>query len=118
MSIGLGIFIGCLPLYGLHLWLCLGVCLPLGLDAVAAYSAANISNPLVAPFLIVAEVETGSYLLRGTGAPLDLDSARRLGAGAFLTEAALGSVLVGVALALVGTSLAFALTRARATPTE
>lgn len=120
VSIALGVFIGCLPLYGLHLWLCLGVCLPLGLDAVAAYSAANISNPFFAPFLIWAEIETGSLLLRGVGAPLDLDGVRRLGITGFLSEAALGSAVVGSALALVGGSLAWALTRrsANADPLE
>ena len=49
-----------LPLYGLHFPLCLAVCLPLQLDVVVAYLAANISNPLVAPFLVTAEVEIGS----------------------------------------------------------
>lgn len=117
VSIGLGVFIGCLPLYGLHLWLCLGVCLPLGLDAVAAYSAANISNPFFAPFLIWAEIEAGSYLLRGVGAPLDLDGVRQLGVAGFLGEAALGSVIVGGVLALALGWVAWALTR-RSASTE
>ena len=65
LSVGLGLFIGCLPLYGFHLPLCLVVCIPFGLDAVLAYVAANISNPLVAPFLVLSEVVIGSWLLHG-----------------------------------------------------
>lgn len=113
ISIALGVFIGCLPLYGLHIWLCLAVCLPLRLDAVAAYFAANISIPVVAPFLIFAEIETGSYLLRGVGAPLTIEGVKHLGIGGFLAEAALGSVVVGGALALFFGGLAWLITRKR-----
>jgi uncharacterized protein (DUF2062 family)/SAM-dependent methyltransferase len=113
VSIGLGVFIGCLPTYGFHIWLCLAVCVPLQLDAVAAYFAANISNPLVAPFLIVGEVETGSYMLHGVPAPFDLSGARRVGIGGFLAEAALGSLVVGGGLALALGGLTWVLTRGR-----
>jgi uncharacterized protein (DUF2062 family) len=116
LSIALGVFIGCLPTYGLHIWLCLAVCLPLRLDAVAAYFAANISNPFVAPFLIFAEIETGSYLLRGVAAPLSIEGVRRLGVGGFLGEAALGSLVVGGALAIFFGALAWLVTRRPASP--
>ena len=99
-------FIGCLPVYGLHVWLCLALCVPLGLDAVAAFFASNISNPLVAPLLIVAEVEVGSYLLHRRGAPFDLAAARELGFAGFFSEALLGGVVVGALLAVLGGALA------------
>ena len=53
---GVGLFIGALPLYGLHFPLCAAVCLPLRLDLVAAYLAAQVSNPFVAPFLVFSTV--------------------------------------------------------------
>lgn len=103
-----GIFIGCLPLYGLHLPLCALVCLPLRLDLVTCYLAANISNPLFAPFLLIAEAELGSRILHGSSAALDnslplAETARR-----FALELAVGAPLVGVILGIGLGAFAFA----------
>ncbi len=111
VSVAIGLFIGTLPLYGLHLPLCLALCVPLRLDFPVAYLAANISNPLLAPFLVFAEIEIGSYVMRGVPAPVDLESARRVGVGGLLLEAMVGGVLLGAVLALIGGSLAWALAR-------
>lgn len=111
LSVAVGLFIGCQPLYGLHLPLCLLVCMPFRLDAVVAYLAANISNPLLAPFLLIAEVELGSLLLHGAPVAFDLAAARTTGIAGFARQAALGSVLIGALLALVGGSVASAISR-------
>jgi uncharacterized protein (DUF2062 family) len=104
-SVAVGLFIGCLPLYGLHFVLCLAVCLPLRLDLLVAYLAANISNPLIAPLLVVLEVETGALLLTGRTVPFDLERARETGIAGFVEQAALGSLVVGAALAALGGAL-------------
>jgi uncharacterized protein (DUF2062 family) len=111
LAVAIGLFIGCLPLYGLHLALCLVVCVPRRLDSVLAYLAANISNPFVAPFLITLEIEIGSLLLTGEHAAFDLERARATGIAGFFQQAAAGSVFVGGALALLGGLLAFVLAR-------
>lgn len=64
-SVAIGTFIGCLPVYGLHLPLVFLVCLRLRLDGAIAYVAANISNPFVAPFLVAAQVQVGAYVVDG-----------------------------------------------------
>lgn len=104
-SVAVGLFIGCLPLYGLHFVLCLAVCLPLRLDLFVAYLAANISNPLIAPLLVVLEVETGALLLTGRTVPFDLERARETGITGFVAQAALGSLVVGAVLAGLGGAL-------------
>lgn len=114
MSVALGLFIGCLPLYGFHLPLCLLVCVPFGLDAVLAYVAANISNPFVAPFLVVSEVEVGSWLLHGHGFGFDLEAAKHPNFARIAAEIALGSVVVGALLGLLGGVLAASVARRRA----
>jgi uncharacterized protein (DUF2062 family) len=111
LAVAIGLFIGCLPLYGLHLALCLVACVPRRLDSVLAYLAANISNPFVAPFLITLEIEIGSLLLTGEHAAFDLERARATGIAGFFQQAAAGSVFVGGALALLGGLLAFVLAR-------
>jgi SAM-dependent methyltransferase len=107
VAVAIGLFIGCQPLYGLHFVLVLAVCLPLDLDAVLAYLAANISNPLVAPFLIFAEVEAGSYLSSGGFVSFDIAKARATGAAGFARQLLLGGLVVGALVALLGFGLAW-----------
>jgi uncharacterized protein (DUF2062 family)/trans-aconitate methyltransferase len=113
LAVALGLFIGCLPVYGLHFVLCLLICLPLGLDLVLAYLVANISNPLVAPFLITLEVEIGSLLSTGHHAAFTLERARQTGILGFAFQAALGSVVVGLVLGALGSAIAYAIARRR-----
>jgi uncharacterized protein (DUF2062 family)/2-polyprenyl-3-methyl-5-hydroxy-6-metoxy-1,4-benzoquinol methylase len=63
-AVALGVFIGCTPLYGLHLALCVLFARLLGLNRVKTYLAAHISTPLLMPFLLFFEVQTGR-LVRG-----------------------------------------------------
>ena len=106
-AVGLGLFIGCLPLYGLHFALCSLICLPFGLDLVLAYLVANISNPLVAPFLVTLEVEVGSLLTTGHHAAFTLARAKQTGFLGFVWQAGVGSVIVGGGLAALGAGLAY-----------
>lgn len=59
-SVALGAFIGCLPIFGLHLPVVLLLCLRFRLDGALAYLAANISNPFMAPFIVAAEIQVGA----------------------------------------------------------
>ena len=101
-SVAAGLFIGSLPLFGLHFPLCVLVCVPFRLDVVTAYIAANISNPLFAPFLIAGEIQLGSLLLDGHFVGFDLARARAMGVTGFVEQAAVGSVVTGALLALLG----------------
>lgn len=101
-AVAIGLFIGCLPVFGLHLPLVLAVCLPLRQDAAVAYLAANVSNPLMAPWLIAAEVQAGSWLLTGALVPFDASMARVAGVSGYVQFAAVGAVAVGAVLALAG----------------
>jgi len=106
-AVALGLFIGCQPVYGLHFVLVLGVCLPLRLDAVLSYLAANISNPFLAPFLIATEVETGAYLTTGHFVAFDAAQAKAMGAAGFAQHLFVGSAVLGALLAGVGFAVAF-----------
>ena len=98
-AIACGVFIGCLPFYGFHLLICWVVGWACRLNRLKLYLAANISNPFVAPFLLFAELQTGSYLRRGAFHTLTLDAVRQTGAVALGVDLLLGSVVVGGALA-------------------
>lgn len=101
-SVAVGLFIGSQPVYGLHFPLCVAACAPLRLDVVTAYIAANISNPLFAPFLLALEVEVGSLVLDGRHVGFDLARAKELGVSGYALHTAVGAIFVGAFLALVG----------------
>src|SRR5512139_1074543 len=63
-AIGLGVLIGCSPLYGLHLLICWAAGWCLGLNRLKMYVAANISNPLMAPLIVLTELQTGAWMRR------------------------------------------------------
>jgi SAM-dependent methyltransferase len=97
--VALGVFIGCQPFYGFHLLICWGVGWLLGLNRLKLYLAANISNPFVAPFLIFAELQVGSYLRRGRFQPLTVDAVRATGVTTLGLDLLLGGVVIGALLA-------------------
>lgn len=110
-SAGLGAFIGSLPLYGLHLPLCVLAGKLLGLNRVTMYLAANLSNPLFAPFLIWLEVEVGSLLRTGTFYGLTVDGIADLDPWTVALDLAIGSVVVGTVAGLAIGLTAFAVLR-------
>lgn len=113
-AVGLGVFIGCLPLYGLHFFLCVGAARLFHLSRVKTYLAANLSNPLVAPFLLYLEYGVGHWIFAGSWPALRLDQFRSAGALTVGRDLVVGSLVLGVVLAGLFGVLAFYLTdRAR-----
>lgn len=106
-SVGVGLAIGVTPLYGFHLPLVLGVCLPLGLDAPVAYVAANISLPFIAPFLSIAEIEIGARITTGAWLALTRESLAHFGIKPFLREIVIGTLVFSPLAAFVGGTLTF-----------
>ena len=100
-AVAAGVFIGCLPLYGLHLALCLAAGRLLGLNRMKAYLAAQLNNPLTAPFLIAAEIGAGRLLRGGSLAGLAPARLAERGAAAGIgLDLALGSLAVGTVLGM------------------
>lgn len=102
-SIAVGTFVGCTPFYGLHLPFCIFVCRLLRLNIVKATLAAQISNPIFAPFLIFIEFAVGRWLLAGRLPTLSFQEVSGLGLKELGLSLLLGSVVVGLILgALLG----------------
>jgi len=108
-AIGVGVFIGCSPFYGFHLILCIAVSSLLRLNRLKTYLAANISIPLVAPWLLLAELQTGALIRRGTLHQLSIAAIRTTGAVAIGMDVLIGSLVVGGALAALAAWGTFAL---------
>lgn len=109
-SVAVGAFIGCLPIFGLHLPIVLLLSLRLRLDGALAYVAANISNPFFAPFLFAGQVQLGALVLEGKlpemGTKLEMAHAL----SSFPKYLAVGSPLVGIGAAVVLGAFALAFT--------
>jgi len=99
-ALGVGAFIGCLPIYGAHLLLVAAVGWLLGLNRLRMYVAANISNPLFAPALILAEVQTGAWVRRREFHDVTLQAIRATEPWVYGIDLAVGSVIVGTVLGL------------------
>src|SRR5215204_5381958 len=98
-AVALGVFIGSLPVYGFHLLICWIAGFAFGLNRLKMYLAANISNPLVAPWLLFTEVQTGAWLRRGEFHPLTLEEVKTTGVAELSLDLLVGSVFVAGVLA-------------------
>jgi SAM-dependent methyltransferase len=113
-AIGVGVFIGCLPFYGLHLLLCWLTGWFLGLNRLKIYVAANISNPLFAPTLIFTELQMGAWFRRGAFHPLTRHTARTANLSVFGFDILIGSLVLGVTLGAILAALTYASSRGNA----
>lgn len=110
-AMAVGVFLGCTPFYGFHWALCLLAGGLLGLNRLQVYAAANLSNPLLAPLLVFAEVQAGAWLRRGHAWPLERGAFANLDPWMFGGDLLVGSLAVGLVLALLAGLAAFALIR-------
>ncbi len=113
-AIAVGVFIGCLPFYGFHLLLCVLVGWLFRLNRLKIYLAANISNPLLAPWLLFAELQTGSWLRRGAFHSVTLDTIKSTGVAVLGADLLVGSVAIGATLAALAAWATFATVRGSA----
>lgn len=104
-AIGLGLLIGSTPFVGFHLLLTIGLGKLFRLNRFKTYLAANISNPLVAPFLYASEIQIGSYLRTGHVYSAALVDQIRLQGLAI--DVLIGAAVVGPALGLAGFALTY-----------
>jgi uncharacterized protein len=111
-SVAVGVFAGCTPFIGFHLWIALFAATLFRLNRLWAALGSRISFFLVLPWIVLAEVQTGHRLLTGEWAPL-LSSNAVARANEWFGDWCLGSIPVGGALAFVVGALAYAFAKRR-----
>jgi uncharacterized protein (DUF2062 family) len=104
-AVGVGAFIGCTPFFGFHLALVFLTGRLLRLNRLKMYLASNISNPLVAPALLIIELQTGAWLQRRDFHDLTLASIRATDPWDFGSDLLLGALVVGTVIATIATIL-------------
>jgi SAM-dependent methyltransferase len=118
VAVGVGVLIGVTPLFGLHLLLCITVATLLGLNRIVTYLAANISVPIIAPFLAFGSIQLGTYVREGEWLGVSLDAFTSIDPVRFAEVWLLGSLILGLLLGVpagLATGLAVRLYR-RARP--
>jgi uncharacterized protein (DUF2062 family)/SAM-dependent methyltransferase len=110
-AIGMGVFIGCLPAYGFHLLVCTAAGTVFRLNRLKMYIAANISNPVIAPWLILVEIQAGAWLRRGSFHPLTIETARAASVSGLGVDFLIGALAVGAMLGGVAGGMTYALLR-------
>ena len=118
-AVGIGLFVGALPLYGIHIGVCVVLARMFRLNDAVMYAAANISNPFFAPFLIALEIAIGDYLRHGTMNGVDTSAFGHSFLETLQTAPELfysccyGSVVLGIALGVTFGPAAWAIARWR-----
>ena len=110
-AFAVGVFIGCLPVYGLHLVLSAVVARLTRLSLVRIYLGAHIGNPLTAAPLLYLQLGTGNLLL-GRPWPLHVPSSlAQVDLAALGAALVVGSLAVGVILAALTAVLTLRMAR-------
>ncbi len=67
MAFGLGIFVGCTPFFGLHSLIAVGLAVLFRLNFPLLLLGTQVSIPPLAPFVAIASIAIGDWLLGGKG---------------------------------------------------
>ena len=110
-AIALGVFVGCSPFYGFHLVICAALGTLFGLNRLKVYLAANVSNPIVAPFLVFSELQVGAWLRIGELYPTTIQTLRTTDPWVLGSDLLVGSLVVGGVLASIAAAVTYALVR-------
>lgn len=109
-AVGLGVFVGSSPLFGFHLLLCWFLGKLFGLNRLTAYLAAQISNPVIAPFLLFVEVQAGAWLTRGEAHPLAINTLRFVDPRILGADLLVGWLLIGGLMSITAAASTYAIT--------
>lgn len=110
-SVGIGLFVGFIPTYGIQTFICLMFTVPLRLDFPVAWVATNIANPLTALFVIALDIEVGGFLRRGQWVTISTSDFDLAHLGALSVDAMVGGIAVGAVVGVLGGALTLAVTR-------
>ena len=109
-SVGIGVFCGCTPLLGLHMWLALLLASVLRLNRLWAFLGSRVSTNVLFVWIAFGEIEVAHHLRAGTWASLAPSGVLAQGKE-LLADWVLGTILVGGPLALIVGLLAYASAR-------
>jgi uncharacterized protein (DUF2062 family) len=116
-SVGLGVFSGCTPCFGFHMWVAIALASVFRLNRLWAFLGSRISFTPVFALISFSEIEFAHRLRTGAWAALSLKDAGTQGWG-WLTDWLIGTAIIGTALGITVGVVAYfaALGFSRGTP--
>jgi uncharacterized protein (DUF2062 family) len=117
LSVGLGVFCACTPLVGLHMWMALGLATVLRLNRLWAFLGSRSSFFPLSALIAFAEIEVAHRIRSGGWLPLVPSEALARGRD-LLVDWALGTLVVGGAIAAVAAGCAYAVALSWPAPGE
>jgi uncharacterized protein (DUF2062 family) len=111
LAVGLGLFFGIAPIWGYQMIAAATVAHWLRLNKIITLAASNISIPPMMPFILYGGLALGHWMFAGQCIDLSPDQMTRSRALEYLWQWAVGSVVLGVFVAAVGTALVYVAAR-------
>jgi uncharacterized protein (DUF2062 family) len=111
-SVALGVFAGCTPFLGLHMWIALALATLFRVNRLWAFVGSRVSSNVFFAWIAFGEIELAHRLRLGAWAPLVPSEALKHGRQ-LLVDWFLGSALIGAALGAALGGLAYAAARRR-----
>ncbi|HEV8119455.1 MAG TPA: DUF2062 domain-containing protein [Candidatus Polarisedimenticolia bacterium] len=112
-AIAIGTFVGCTPLYGTHLAICVALASLFRLNRALTYLAAHINNPLTAPWLWALSFGIGHRLMEGVWPPWSVSQVFGAGLLAIGRDLLVGSLALGAVLGPILGGVAYVVARRR-----
>jgi uncharacterized protein (DUF2062 family) len=110
-AVGVGLFFGIAPIWGYQLVAALAVAHFLSLNKVITALASNISIPPVMPFILYTALALGHWLFTGQWLDVSPGQMSRARALEYLWHWAVGSVALGMTVAVCGTAVTYVVAR-------
>jgi hypothetical protein len=112
IGVGLGVFVGCSPFWGVHFPIAVLLATFFRLNRAIVYASAYIGNPLTAGPMLFAEVQLGHRILHGVWLPVTLADMQTLGFLGIFTDLMIGSAVLGLVLGALLGAAAWVIARA------
>ncbi len=113
-AVAVGVFVGCSPALGFHGAVALGSAILLQRNKIWTWLGSRISNILVLPWIVMAEIEISHRLRTGAWVSLSADTVLER-APFLLVDWIFGAIPVGAVLGAVFGALAYAIAKWRVT---
>ncbi|MDM1533835.1 DUF2062 domain-containing protein [Myroides marinus] len=101
VSIGLGVFIGIAPLWGLQSFLSIFLAITFRLNKVLAFTFSNVSIPPMIPIIVFASLRTGYYLVPHGTKDIILDEYTIESMSAHLVQYLVGSIVLASVMSVL-----------------